>query len=53
MDLEIDKIITQKPDESQSSWQKELANVVTDPQKLLEKLSIDPDKYRQHFSARK
>lgn len=53
MDLEIDKIITQKSDKSQSSWQKELANVVTDPKKLLESLSINPDNYCQHFSARK
>jgi EF-P beta-lysylation protein EpmB len=53
LDLEIDKIITQMSDESQSSWQKELANVVTDPKKLLESLSIDPNLYLQHFSARK
>lgn len=35
------------------SWQKELANVVTDPKKLLEALEIEPNKYLQHFNARK
>jgi len=36
-----------------TSWQKELANVVTDPQKLLEAVNISPENYLQHFKARK
>lgn len=36
-----------------TSWQKELANVVTDPKILLEMLNINPEDYVQHFKARK
>ncbi|GHF00626.1 EF-P beta-lysylation protein EpmB [Thalassotalea profundi] len=35
-----------------TSWQKELANVVTDPKLLLKMLAIEPDNYLQHFKAR-
>lgn len=37
----------------QKSWQKELANVVTDPELLLSLLNISPEQYKQHFNARK
>ncbi|NQY64310.1 MAG: EF-P beta-lysylation protein EpmB [Alteromonadaceae bacterium] len=47
------EIITQIDDKLHTSWQKELANVITDPQILLEKLNIEPQKYQQHFHARK
>ena len=46
------QIITQIHDKLHTSWQKELANVVTDPKKLLEMLDICPSNYQQHFSAR-
>ena len=52
MKLEIQQIITQIADQRQTSWQKELANVVTDPEILLKLLAIDPKKYQQHFNAR-
>jgi EF-P beta-lysylation protein EpmB len=51
--LEIPQIITHIDDEMHISWQKELANVVTDPKKLLEMLNIEPKKYLLHFKARK
>jgi len=51
--LEIPQIITHIDDEMHISWQKELANVVTDPKKLLEMLNIEPKEYVQHFKARK
>jgi EF-P beta-lysylation protein EpmB len=35
-----------------TSWQQELANVVTDPKILLEMLKIAPNDYLQHFKAR-
>ena len=53
MKLEIPQIITHIDDERHISWQKELANVVTDPKKLLEMLNIEPKKYLLHFKARK
>ena len=46
------QIITQIANKMHISWQKELANVVTDPKELLELLSIDVNKYLQHFKAR-
>ncbi|REL29023.1 EF-P beta-lysylation protein EpmB [Thalassotalea euphylliae] len=36
-----------------TSWQKELAEVVTDPRELLELLTINPEQYLEHFHARK
>jgi EF-P beta-lysylation protein EpmB len=47
------QIITQISDKLHTSWQKELANVITDPKTLLELLDISPDAYQQHFAARK
>jgi EF-P beta-lysylation protein EpmB len=46
------QIITQIVDQMHISWQKELANVVTDPKELLELLAIEPKSYQQHFNAR-
>jgi len=50
--LEIPQIIPHIDDKMHLSWQKELANVVTDPKKLLEMLHIDSKDYLQHFKAR-
>ena len=47
------QIITQISDRLHTSWQKELANVVTDPKTLLELVEISPEIYQQHFAARK
>ena len=47
------QIITQIKQDLHTSWQKELANVVTDPHLLLEMLDIDAARYQEHFSARK
>ncbi len=47
------QIITQISDQLHTSWQKELANVVTDPKILLELLDINANDYLQHFNARK
>ncbi len=46
------QIITQLSDNLHTSWQKELANVVTDPKKLLLALNICPENYVQHYKAR-
>ena len=46
------QIIPQIANKMHISWQKELANVVTDPKELLELLAIDPKNYQQHFNAR-
>ena len=46
------QIITQIANKMHISWQKELANVITDPKELLETLAIDPKDYLQHFKAR-
>jgi EF-P beta-lysylation protein EpmB len=50
--LEIPQIITHIDDEMHLSWQKELANVVTDPKQLLQMVGIEPAQYLQHFKAR-
>jgi len=47
------QIITQISDKLHTSWQKELANVITDPKTLLELLDIPSENYQQHFAARK
>lgn len=52
MKLEITQIIPHIDKRMHLSWQKELANVVTDPQKLLEMLNIETKIYLQHFKAR-
>lgn len=38
---------------SEISWQKDLQQVVTDPEKLLSMLGINSENYLQHFKARK
>mgnify|MGYP003386569128 CR=1 FL=1 len=38
---------------SENSWQKDLRQVVTDPEILLSMLGINSDNYLQHFKARK
>jgi len=50
--LELPQIITQIDDNLHTSWQKELANVVTDPKMLLERLNLTPNAYLKHFNAR-
>ena len=56
MKLELPQIITQIDDDLQfcdeKSWQKELGEVVTDPEQLLRLLDITPADYIQHFKAR-
>ncbi|WP_286234509.1 EF-P beta-lysylation protein EpmB [Thalassotalea sediminis] len=47
------QIIPYIHDNLHTSWQKELADVVTDPSVLLKMLDIDPSIYQAHFSARK
>ncbi|REL31637.1 EF-P beta-lysylation protein EpmB [Thalassotalea euphylliae] len=47
------QIITQIQPDLHTSWQKELADVVTDPRELLELLAIDPEQYLEHLNARK
>ena len=47
------QIITQINDKLHTSWQKELANVITDPKTLLELVDISPEMYQHHFAARK
>lgn len=47
------QIITQISDKLHTSWQKELANVITDPKILLQMLNISPEQYQHHFNARK
>ncbi len=46
------QIITQIDNELHTSWQKELANVVTDPKKLLTLLDLNVQQYQNHFRAR-
>ena len=49
----MSQIITQIEPHFQTPWQKELANVITDPKMLLEMLEINPTDYLFHFNARK
>jgi len=49
----MSQIITQIEPHLQTPWQKELANVITDPKMLLEMLEINPTDYLFHFNARK
>lgn len=46
-------IITRKVDSVEQNWLKQLANGISDPAKLLEKLEIDPSPWRDGFAARK
>jgi len=48
----LPQIITQINENLHTCWQKELANVVTDPKQLLTQLNIDANAYQQHFKAR-
>ena len=52
MEKQLPQIITQINENLHTCWQKELANVVTDPKHLLEMLNIDANAYQQHFNAR-
>lgn len=47
------QIVLQNLIPHQSSWQKELGQVFTDPEKLLQYLSIDVDEHKDSFAARK
>lgn len=47
------QIVVQNLIPHQSSWQKELGQVFTDPQKLLQYLAIDDKDFRESFKARK
>jgi len=55
--LELPQIITQIDHDlhlcDEKSWQKDLRDVVTEPEKLLSLLNIAPEDYLQHFKARK
>lgn len=53
MNLELPQIIPQIEKNLHTSWQKDLADVITDPKELLQILNIKPDDYLQHFKARK
>lgn len=56
MKLELPQIITQIDTDlqlcEQKSWQKDLQKVITEPEKLLSLVNIDPKQYLQHFKAR-
>jgi len=52
VEKQLPQIITQIHENLHTCWQKELANVVTDPKQLLEMLDIDANAYQQHFNAR-
>ena len=52
MEKQLPQIITQIKENLHTCWQKELANVVTDPKHLLEMLHINANAYQQHFNAR-
>ena len=47
------QIVVQNIIPHQSSWQKELGQVFTDPEKLLQYLAIEPTEYQASFKARK
>ncbi|WP_246047084.1 EF-P beta-lysylation protein EpmB [Colwellia ponticola] len=57
MRLELPQIITQNSHDlhlcDEKSWQKDLRDVVTEPEQLLRRLNIVPNDYLQHFKARK
>jgi len=56
LELELPQIITQTDTDlhlcEQKSWQKDLQKVITDPEKLLSLVNINPEQYLQHFKAR-
>lgn len=47
------KIVTQNLISTEKTWQQQLAQCITDPEKLLEYLDIPPADYRNSFAARK
>ncbi|MBT1450320.1 EF-P beta-lysylation protein EpmB [Glaciecola sp. XM2] len=47
------QIIPKKSMPVEINWQKELARCFTTPESLLEYLCLDPQKYREHFAARR
>jgi len=50
--IELPQIIPQIHADLQTRWQKDLREVVTEPEMLLNMLDIAPDDYKQHFKAR-
>ncbi len=57
LELELPQIITQTDSDlhlcEQKFWQKELQEVITEPEKLLALVNIDSEQYLHHFKARK
>lgn len=57
LEFELPQIITQIDNDlhlcEQKLWQKDLREVITEPEKLLTLVKIDPEQYLQHFKARK
>jgi EF-P beta-lysylation protein EpmB len=57
LEIELPQIITQIDHDlhlcNEKSWQKDLRDVVTEPEQLLRRLNIVPDDYLEHFKARK
>ena len=53
MKIELTQIIPQIDADLHTSWQKDLREVITEPEKLLKMLNIAPEDYKQHFKARK
>lgn len=52
MKIELTQIIPQIHTDLHTSWQKDLREVITEPEKLLKMLNIAPNDYKQHFKAR-
>lgn len=52
MKIELTQIIPQINADLHTRWQKDLREVITEPEKLLKMLNIAPDDYKQHFKAR-
>jgi EF-P beta-lysylation protein EpmB len=56
LELELPQIITQTGTDlhlcEQKLWQKDLQEVITEPEELLTLVNIDPQQYLQHFKAR-
>ncbi|MFM2480784.1 EF-P beta-lysylation protein EpmB [Celerinatantimonas sp. YJH-8] len=48
----MSQIVTRNSSSLQINWQKELANVITDPKQLLLALNLDPEQYQDHIQAR-
>ncbi len=52
MKIELTQIIPQIHADLHTRWQKDLREVITEPEKLLKMLNIAPEDYKQHFKAR-